>query len=109
MSVTGGSSFGNTRVPAGAPASTFGALPASTGPVAGRHTRSPVGSPVHSSPAGHSSSSLAAQLVRQWPSRHTASTAHALCVFHTVHPVGACSHRDGAPPAHLPAPSVHSF
>ena len=109
LSATGGSSIGTSFGLPGVPASTPGAAPASTGPAPGRHSRSPVGRPVHSSPAGHCSSSLAAQWVRQRPSRHTASPAHEGCDFHTVQPVGAFSQTAGAPPAHFPAPSAHAF
>lgn len=104
----GGSSTGTSFCFGGGGGPASGGAAAGAG-VEGRQSRSPVGRPVHCSPAGHDSSSLAAQLVRQWPSRQVASAAHAARVFHTVQPVGAFSHSAGAVPVHLPAPSVHSF
>lgn len=106
-----GTSFGGSGVPASWGGGGGGGVPASTGvvPVFGRHTITPSGNPVHCSPAGQTSSSLCTHLARHVPAVHSCAAVHALCGFHTVQPVGAVSHFEGAPVSHFAAPSVHWF
>lgn len=73
----------------------------------GKHTRSPLGRPVHSSPCGQTSSSPPTHRARQWPSRQTAVDGQAGSAFHTVQPVGAFSQTDGVAASHFRAPRLH--